>query len=368
MPDASSPLPLQHPARSILLGSVAVGLLLGLVAGVAEESARIGVEFFLGTLAFAPVYLLLFHYVLPRIEARSTWGSLAGQALAAVLAMTVASFVVMNLILLIEYQTWLFQRDSSGAFVARSAWVYFLTPIFPAALLAVTLFNQAWVPIRDLEARAQRADELATLARFQALRAQIDPHFLFNSLNSIAQLISTDPARAEECVQRLSEIFRYLLSSKDRAFVTLGDELEIADGYLDIERARFGDQLRVEFDVADRARSWIVPTLILQPLVENAVRHGISKKVGGGEICVRARIVGAELVLDVEDTGMGIDPNETPSGRSNGVGLRNVRERLTHAYGAAYDPSITSRPGEGTHIRLRVPRKTSDDRHRAAPD
>ncbi len=346
---------LWRQARALTWGALGIGLLLGLFSSAAEESWTPAVVFTLGTLAYAPVFLLLFRFVLPSVEATSTAGTIAAQAALSVVAMAVTSFVVINVVLIVQYGVWMFSQNASGEFVARDAWTAALLPILPTAGLAVTLYNQTWIPMRDLEIRARRADELAATAQLEALRAQINPHFLFNSLNSIAQLISTDPVRAEECVERLSEIFRYLLSSADRAFVTLADELDITDGYLDIERARFGDQLDVEVDVEPRARGWIVPTLIVQPLVENAVRHGLSRKIGGGRISIRARVENRELVVDIADTGVGMATNGTPDAASNGVGLRNVRERLTHLYGASYRPSISSRAGEGTHVRLRVP-------------
>jgi len=351
---------LWRQVRVTLSGALAVGLLLGLVAGVTEERWTPAIEFTIGAIAFGPSYLLLFRWLLPRVQTPSRWRTLVGQATVSTVVMAVTSFVVVNSILLLRFGVWLFARDAAGEFVARGAWPYFAFPILPAAGFAVVIYNQTWLPMRALELRAQRADELAASAQLQALRAQIDPHFLFNSLNSIAHLITTDPVRAEECVERLSEIFRYLLSSKDRSFVTLADELDIADGYLDIERARFGEQLHVEFQVDEKARGWIVPALIVQPLVENAVRHGISKKVGGGRISVRAHVDGTDLVVDVEDTGVGMNQNGRPTAGSTGVGLRNVSDRLTHLYGGAYVPRISSRPGKGTHVTLRVPRHALD--------
>ncbi len=363
---------LWRQTRMMLWGSLAFGLLLGLLTGISEDSWTQAIEITLGAVAYGPIYIVLFRFVLPHVRSPSRWRTLAGQMLAAIVAMSVISFLVVNAILILRYGVWILSQGPDGQFVARSSWPFFGIPILPAAGLAVTIFNQAWVPMRALELRARRADELAATAQLQALRAQIDPHFLFNSLNSISHLITTDPQRAEECVQRLAEIFRYLLSSKDRTFVTLADELEVADSYLDIERARFGHQLRVDFEIEDRAQGWIVPTLIVQPLVENAVRHGISQKVGGGSVSVRARVDGSELVLDIQDTGVGMNGKGKRSdpGVSTGVGLRNVTARLTHLYGGAYAPRISSRPGEGTHITLRVPNRSLDsagDEDPAAP-
>lgn len=348
---------LWRQTRVILWSALGTGMLLGFFAGATEDNWEPAVQFVLGSLMYGPGYIILFRWLLPRVRSPSRWRTLVGQTLVSILTMTTVSFLVVNVILLAQYGVWLFAQNAEGAYVARGAWTYFAFPILPTAGLGVALYNQAWMPMRALELRAQRADELAASAQLQALRAQIDPHFLFNSLNSIAHLITTDPVRAEECVQRLSEIFRYLLSSKDRTFVTLSDELEIADSYLDIERARFGDQLEVELQIDEQARRWIVPTLIVQPLVENAVRHGISKKVGGGKVSVRARIDGDQLLIDIDDTGVGMATNGRPAGGSTGVGLRNVRDRLAHLYGDAFVPQISSQPGEGTHVRLRVPRE-----------
>ncbi|MDG2307138.1 MAG: histidine kinase [Candidatus Binatia bacterium] len=351
---------LWRQVRLMLWSSIATGMLLGLIAGVSQDNWSLSLEITLGAVAYAPAYILLFRFVLPRIRTPSRWRTLIGQTIAAILGMTCTSFLVVNAVLLARFGIWMLSQDASGRHVAEGAWPYFALPILPTAALAVSMFDQAWQPMRALEARAEKADELAASAQLQALHAQINPHFLFNSLNSIAHLITVDPVRAEECVQRLAEIFRYLLQSKDRTFVPLADELEIADGYLDIERARFGDQLRVEFDIAQDAQRWIVPTLIVQPLVENAVRHGISNKVGGGDIFVRARVEGRELVLNIQDSGVGmVTDGHRPTG-ATGVGLRNVSDRLTHLYGGSYLPEIRSNPGEGTHITLRVPDRALD--------
>jgi len=355
-----SPTLLRSQGRHVASGALVTGLLLGLFGAIAAESLEPLVTYPLGALAFGATYFFICSRTFPRIETESWLGRIALQAVIAVLAMTATSFLVVNAVLIAEYRVWMFTRDGQGGLIAERAITYFLLPILPVAAMCVLQFNQSWAPMLRLENRARRADELAASAQLEALRAQIDPHFLFNSLNSIAHLISTDPERAEACVERLAEIFRYLLSSKDRAFVTLADELEIADGYLDIERARFGEQLRVQFDVEARARSWIVPTLILQPLVENAVRHGISKKVGGGTVSVQARVSGGELVVGVHDTGVGMTDGPRAAS-SNGVGLRNVSDRLVHLYGRAYAPKVDTAPNQGTRITLRVPRESTSD-------
>jgi len=242
----------------------------------------------------------------------------------------------------------------SKNWIAAWPFFYFILPIIPATLLCTIGFNQAWWKIFMAERREHQARELAARAQLEALRAQINPHFLFNSLNSIAQLISSDPERAEGCVERLAEIFRYLLQSENRSFVTLEDELDIADAYLDIERARFGERLEVDFVVDEAVRHHIVPTLILQPLIENAVRHGVSQKVGGGKVSIEAQLDGGELQVVVRDTGVGMRSG-IDAALSRGVGLRNVYDRLVQLYGEGYAPRIDSTPGTGTTITVRVP-------------
>lgn len=315
------------------------------------------------SLFFGGVSLALWQSVFPRIRAGSRIGQFTMQGAIALAVMTATSFFAVNFTTLITQGKTMFAPYSGGdvfvtipaSSIAWSPYIYFVVPIIPTALLVVIGFNQSWWQLFILEKREHRARELATLARLEALRSQINPHFLFNSLNSIAQLITTDPERAEECVQRLAEIFRYLLRSENRSFVTLSDELDIVDAYLDIERARFGEKLNVDYLVDDHVRNRFVPTLILQPLIENAVRHGVSQKVGGGRVTIEAGLEGEELQVVVRDTGVGMDAAVASRSKS-GVGLRNVRNRLVQLFGDEYAPEIESEPGSGTSIRLRVPR------------
>jgi two-component system LytT family sensor kinase len=235
----------------------------------------------------------------------------------------------------------------------RAPLIYTLIPIVPTALLCVIGFNQHWRRILVLEGRERELRELAVSAQLAALRAQLNPHFFFNSLNSIAQLISTDPIKAEACVERLAEIFRYMLRRGHSEFVPLEEELRIAEAYLEIERARFGEDLSVEERIDPRARQILLPELILQPLVENAVKHGISRKIGGGRVRIEAGFENGDLYLTVADTGAGVQ------GGSNifesGVGLKNVRDRLLRLFGPLYAPIVASEAGKGTTVTLRIP-------------
>ena len=189
----------------------------------------------------------------------------------------------------------------------------------------------------DRQTREQEMTKLATEAELRALRAQINPHFLFNALTTIGYLIQTAPPRALETLMRLTSLLRGVLRSEGE-FTTLGREIDVVEAYLDIERARFEHRLRVRIDVPPRLRDIRVPLLVLQPLVENAVKHGISAQQAGGRVSVQAAVrdIGErhELVLVVHDTGAGATASAMQSGRAVGVGLRNVERRLACQYGA----------------------------------
>jgi len=173
--------------------------------------------------------------------------------------------------------------------------------------------------------------ELTARAQVRALQAQINPHFLFNTLNVLANLIHSDPARAEMVTEELADIFRYALESTRQEWVTLDDELHFLEAYLAIEKARFDERLRFSFDVDPALRSMKIPPMILQPLVENAVKHGITPLQEGGDVRVRAQLESGRVIITVEDSGAG--RRTTKRGHTTGVGLVNVRQRLDHIYG-----------------------------------
>ena len=348
--------------RLLVAAALAIGLQLGLFQAFIFRSLNPLIVSILGSLAFAVTARFLWQFVFPRLRWMDSTRRLFFQVLIAIPAVAATSFVVTYVPGFLQGTATIFNPyvgdDISVTFAAsqlRAApTVFFLLPIIPVVLLIVVGFNQSWWQIFLYRRRVSEARALASAAQLNALRTQINPHFLFNSLNSIAQLISVDPPRAEVCVERLAEIFRYLLQSENRSFVTLDEELAIADAYLDIERARFGEKLRVDFLIDEGARQATVPTLILQPLIENAVRHGISRKSGGGTVTVQATTKGEEVRLVVADTGVGLDrsPEECLSA---GVGLRNVHQRLTVLFGDEFAPAMKSRSGEGTQIELRIP-------------
>lgn len=208
-------------------------------------------------------------------------------------------------------------------------------PAFTVILYAATVF--AWHALafhRDLKERKLHAAELESLlhqAQLDALRSQLHPHFLFNTLHSIAELTHENPRLAEALILRLADLLREVLKAPVRQEVPLADEVAFIRGYLEIEQMRLGDRLTVEWDVADDTLSASVPSLVLQPLVENAVQHGIAAVTRPGRLSIRARREEDMLHLQVRDTGPGLPP--APNGQGNGIGLSNTANRLRRMYG-----------------------------------
>lgn len=206
---------------------------------------------------------------------------------------------------------------------------------------------------RELQLRHERLQRSLTEAELRALRAQVDPHFLFNTLNTIADLVTRNPAQAEAMTERLAECFRYALTRQEQALSTLQDELQFVRRYLDIEQIRFGSRLSVEMRDEENLRGEQVPSLILQPLVENALRHGLAPKPAGGCVSVIAKRSGENLLLEVVDDGVGMSAADSPR---VGVGIKNVRERLQLLYRERARMQIQPGPfGRGTRVTLQLP-------------
>jgi len=183
--------------------------------------------------------------------------------------------------------------------------------------------------LREKELAEERAKKLAAEARLRSLESRIQPHFLFNTLNSISSLITLDPVRAEQIVGRLASFLRASLDTSDRSLIPLREELAMTESYIDIEKARFGDKLGGSVNVPAALQEMKVPPMSVQALVENAVKHGITPKVGGGEICVAASAEGDNLRIEVSDSGFGFDLTMVPPGH----GLDNLIERLNALFG-----------------------------------
>jgi hypothetical protein len=231
--------------------------------------------------------------------------------------------------------------------------------IFLGTLIAVVFF--AWQLHSDARAaavaaelRAERAERLELEAQLAALRAQLDPHLLFNAFNTVAALIPTDAAAAERTLLRLADLYRSLLAASRCEQHTLERELDICRAYLDIERARFGERLSSSIEVVGLDPSeLLVPVLILQPLVENAVSHGLAGRARGGTLQVRAGASDGVLELEVRDDGVGLGNS---SRRGAGLALDTTRQRLALRFGASAALELTPVPSGGTRALLRLPR------------
>ena len=233
-------------------------------------------------------------------------------------------------------------------------------PAAGAGLVRATSEVADWVAAQVELAELDASRTLLMEAEVRALRAQISPHFIYNSLNAIASFINTDPARARELVVEFADFTRYSFR-RHGDFTTLAEELRCIDRYLLLERARFGERVQVSLRIAPEVLSTVIPFLSLQPLVENAVRHGLEAKEGPGHITITANDSGAFAEVTIEDDGVGMDPEQLRSmlaGHSDGdhVGLRNVDARLRQVYGDDHGLVIETAPGEGTLITMRVPK------------
>ncbi len=205
----------------------------------------------------------------------------------------------------------------------------------------------------ERQSREALLQQQVSEAELRALRAQINPHFLFNSLNTIADLIVRNPVRAEAMTLRLASVFRHVLAHSSRPMTTIRDEAEFLRTYLHIEEARFGDRLQVDIEIAPEVAGEPLPSLILQPLVENALKHGLAPRPGQGHLWISARAMGEQVCVRVEDDGMG--PG-SPRGDSQGLGLANVAERLATLYQDRASVTLEEREGGGSCVILLIPR------------
>jgi two-component system LytT family sensor kinase len=199
-------------------------------------------------------------------------------------------------------------------------------------------------------ARAAEAETRLSQTQVQLLRTQLQPHFLFNALNAVAELVHEDPEKADAMVGLLSDLLRATLDAGDRQYVTLAEELALVDRYLAIQRIRFGDRLQFDTAVDPACRAVLVPHLCLQPIVENAIRHGLARRPTGGLLTIRAATVAGGITIAGEDDGVGL-----AHGAPEGIGLANTRARLASLYGGAAAFSVATRPAGGTVATFRLP-------------
>ena len=240
------------------------------------------------------------------------------------------------------------------ALLATAPWVQVLVGFSAPIVVGVAL--KVWNALR-IEMKLEEQKRLLLEARLDALQRQINPHFLFNTLNSIASLVRVKPELAREMTVKLANILRALLKEHD-AYVPLSHELNFTDDYLDIEVVRFGaDKLRVEKEIDPRTLAAMVPSILLQPLIENSIKHGLEPRIHGGTVTLRSKLEGDRVRIEVADDGVGMGnrPTSPPPRSGNGIGMKNVQERLEVLYGNQAQFTVVSNPGRGTLVTIEIP-------------
>ncbi len=225
--------------------------------------------------------------------------------------------------------------------------------VYVATVICIGVTIKVWDHTRN-EWKIEEQQRLLMQARLRNLSSQINPHFLFNTLNSVASLIRLNPDIARELVVKLSSILRRLLRQQD-AFTPLRDELRFIGDYLEIEKIRFGDKLQVHEEWSPESLDALIPSMLLQPLVENAIKHGFGPKVDTGSLWLRSAVKGGRLQIEVEDDGVGIPEKVLPVVFQAGIGISNVHERLAVLFGNDFQMSIEGRIGGGTRVRVQFP-------------
>ena len=244
-------------------------------------------------------------------------------------------------------------------------WGYALLVVM-SSMMCVAMAIKIWNNTR-IEMNLAQNQQLLLKARMDALTSQINPHFLFNTLNTVSSLIRFDPDMARGVVLKLSNILRRLLR-KHETFVPLREELAFIDDYLDIEVIRFGrDKLQIFKEIDDESLETFVPSMLLQPMVENSIKHGLAPRLEGGQIHLRARNFNGRLLIEIEDNGMGISPERLAEVYGGGIGISNVHERLRLLYGDQFKMNIRSKEGEGTHIHIEIPELATAEPFAAFP-
>jgi len=328
-------------ALAVLLSALPFGLGVGHATGHYLESLITSLAISLTVYVFLKLDLAFIHplfQALPpdRAVLMETVSGLLEHALGAWLAFTACNLI--------------FDRLFQGG----TAWLLAggtVVSVMIVHVVTYTLYSHAEMKHKIAEEERLRA--MATEAELKALKAQINPHFLFNTLNTIAALIPSDPVGAEATVERLAGMFRYVLAGTERGLVPLREELAFLDDYLEIEQARFGQRLRVSREIEPEALDVQVPSLILQPLVENAVQHGQGED-GSVDLALRIQPDGDHVVATIADRGPGMSELLT-DGQISGHGLRIVNERLLKTYGSAYGLQIAPNAPTGTQVILKIP-------------
>jgi two-component system LytT family sensor kinase len=228
--------------------------------------------------------------------------------------------------------------------------------VWLCAPMVVGIMLKVWNALR-IELKLEEQKRLLLEARLDALQRQINPHFLFNTLNSISALVRSQPELAREMTIKLANILRALLKDHD-TYVPLRDELSFTDDYLDIEVVRFGtEKLKVEKEIDPRTLDVLVPSILLQPLIENSIKHGLEPRILGGTVTLRSRLEGNRVFIEVADDGVGMGNRPASALRRDGagIGMKNVEERLEVLYGNQASFKVVSNPGRGTLVSIEIP-------------
>jgi two-component sensor histidine kinase len=233
-------------------------------------------------------------------------------------------------------------------------------PIIYWSILGIWSFIDTSHRLHERELQTSQLQTQLANAQLDVLRMQLNPHFLFNTLNAVTTLMHRDVDAAEQMVVRLGELLRATLESSGVHRVPLRHELATVQRYLEIEKIRFAGRLETRVEIEPEVRDALVPNLILQPLVENSIKHGIRPLAGTGRISIRARRDSGRLAIDVEDNGVGLGSGQDDA-RSTGVGLLNTRQRLQNLYGSYYDLGVGDAPDGGTLVALRIPLRWPGD-------
>ena len=328
-------------ALVVLLSALPFGLGVGHATGHYLESLITSLAISLTVYAFLKLDLAFVH---PRFQALPPGRAVLMETISGLLEHALGAWLAFTLCNLV------FDRLFQGA----TAWLLAGGTVVSVMIVhAITYTLHSHAEMKHKIAEEERLRAMATEAELKALKAQINPHFLFNTLNTIAALIHSEPVQAEATVERLAGMFRYVLAGTERASVPLREELAFVDDYLQIEQARFGERLRISREIAPDALEAPVPSLILQPLVENAVQHGQNED-GSVDLALRVQPDSDHVVLTITDQGPGMSKLQT-NGQISGHGLRIVNERLTRTYGPAYGLQIATNAPTGTRVTLRIP-------------
>jgi len=266
-------------------------------------------------------------------------------------------FLMLFLIAAMEaFRDWIAHAHPHRLFALLSSQWWLQAMVALSAPINVGVALKVWNAMR-LEIKLEEQKRLLLEARLDALQRQINPHFLFNTLNSIASLVRIKPELAREMTVKLANILRALLKDHD-SYVPLSDELKFTDDYLDIEVVRFGaEKLRVKKEIDPRTLDILVPSILLQPLIENSIKHGLEPRLKGGTVTLRSQLNGDRVRIEVADDGVGMGNRPTSALRRNGagIGMKNVQERLDVLYGNQASFSVVSNPGRGTLVSIDIP-------------